>query len=722
MDGTKSGITWEQRMWGRMRAFDVPARVVSLVFVVASVAAMSFCQLGFWNLGVFGQERYYVFLMLAPLTLGGYMFGPYTGGLLGFYTGAVLLAHATFLPLDFTEIYFMSATNTLVLLPIFGAVAGKLFDLALRSEPQGMRRTLRIIAVCEVVSLATNLCMTAALVMQFGGLAYLGETAEAMSMSLGFMIVQALTVDSLLGIALCLCVDYIFHAMAARGSYRKLAIVFRNWLVLVMSIVFMIVSAVIFSVVTVQERSEAKRNIVSELEYLQEHLNQGLEADPKQLLVGYDTEVDGVVVITDNEGIVLASDDEARFPEGTNVLAGFGYGIYADDPEALAEFFSSDDKEEAVVYGTQDSDENGEVNMDFALMGQMSFEGGHILLRMSPNLVFADRFATMVALTALAAGLVVAATILATILLKRVVVQHLDETNESLAKITAGDLEERVALHDTVELTSLAKGINTTVVALEDTIDEIERRNAADLLTATKIQESNLPHEFPPFPHIERFSIFASMNAAKEVGGDFYDFFEMGESRIGFLIADVSGKGIPGALFMMAAKNEIKHQMTSGKELAAAIRAANVHLCANNEAGMFVTVWAAVLNWQTGELTYCNAGHNFPLLRHGRKGTWEWLNKKCGLFLGTFEVAKYRQETLMLEPGDELVLYTDGVNEAFSLNEVEYGNDRLEQFLQSHNDLRAEQLVPALRGDVAKWAEGAEQSDDVTILALEYGV
>ena len=171
---------------------------------------------------------------------------------------------------------------------------------------------------------------------------------------------------------------------------------------------------------------------------------------------------------------------------------------------------------------------------------------------------------------------------------------------------------------------------------------------------------------------------------------------------------------------MMAAKAEIENRMHEGIDLAQAVSGANQYLCANNDAGMFVTVWAATLDWVSGKVTYVNAGHNFPLLRHGDDGTWEWLKKKCGLFLGTFEVAKYRTETLMLEPGDKLVLYTDGVNEAFNVSEEEYGNPRLEEFLSGHGDLRPKELVEALRADVAAWAEGAEQSDDVTILVLEY--
>ncbi len=172
---------------------------------------------------------------------------------------------------------------------------------------------------------------------------------------------------------------------------------------------------------------------------------------------------------------------------------------------------------------------------------------------------------------------------------------------------------------------------------------------------------------------------------------------------------------------MMAAKSELRNYLSTGMDVRDAVASANVSLCEKNEAGMFVTVWAAKLDWTTGELTYVNAGHNFPLVRRGLGGEWEWLKRKCGLFLGTFETAKYREETIVLRPGDELLLYTDGVNEAFSSNDEEYGNDRLEAFLDAHKDLHPRDLVRSLRSDVAAWAGGTEQSDDVTILALEFG-
>ena len=306
------------------------------------------------------------------------------------------------------------------------------------------------------------------------------------------------------------------------------------------------------------------------------------------------------------------------------------------------------------------------------------------------------------------------------VLIHHVVVSSIWEVNGTLQKITSGDLEAKVNVRDSTEFASLSDDINRTVGALRDAIAAESARIERDLATAKAIQQSALPTTFPPFPEIHAFDIYASMNAAREVGGDFYDFFLIDDHTLGFLIADVSGKGIPASLFMMSAKSELANYMRSGMNLAEAVHSANWNLCQGNDAGMFVTVWAATLNYSTGELTYVNAGHNPPLLRHD--GKWEWLKKKGGLFLGTFETAKYRQSSLTLELGDELLLYTDGVNEAFSVDEEEYGNDRLEEFLNNHANLHPHVLVEMLRADVRRWAHGAEQSDDITILSLEYGV
>ena len=432
------------------------------------------------------------------------------------------------------------------------------------------------------------------------------------------------------------------------------------------------------------------------------------EASVSNLASSYSYGQHGIVMIS-KDGKVVSSNKSDYLGQTTNEVFGLQEGT--DDNKILYDELSSG---EAVPM--QDDE-----NMSIMYLKAKYYNDYGVFVFASSEDIFANRTLSIALNTVCYMALFTGVFMLASYMLNMVVIKGFKRTNEALALITAGDLTQRIDERQTTEFDSLSDGINATVDALEGWIGEAERRMERDLATAKAIQGSALPSTFPPFPEIDKFDIYASMNAAKEVGGDFYDFFLIDDRTLGFLIADVSGKGIPGALFMMAAKTEIENYMSTGMPLKDAILTANYHLCSNNDAGMFVTVWAATLVWETGELTYVNAGHNFPLLRHGQGGEWEWLTKKCGLFLGTFETAKYRQETLTLEPGDELLLYTDGVNEAFNVDEEEYGNDRLEAFLIAHNDLAPQEIVRALRADVAAWAGEAEQSDDVTILALEYG-
>lgn len=420
----------------------------------------------------------------------------------------------------------------------------------------------------------------------------------------------------------------------------------------------------------------------------------------------------GKVIIAHNDNIVSTNDknleeqtlEELFLPDGFD-MEGFDYQALIDS-YLMGEFTTLRDSDTmGVLY------QLGERVGDYA-----------VICMIDADSVFASRRSSIILNSMVYLVLFAVVYLLAAVLLDNVVVQGFNRTNDVLALITQGDLDQRIDEHETVEFDSLSAGINSTVGALKDSIAEVEARFEHDLTTAKAIQESALPSAFPPFPEIDAFDIYASMNAAREVGGDFYDFFLIDEHTLGFLIADVSGKGIPASLFMMEAKSEIGNYMMTGMPLCDAIQSANHHLCQGNDAGMFVTVWAATLNWDTGKLTYVNAGHNPPLLRHGIGGQWEWLKKKCGLFLGTFERAKYRQATLQLKAGDELLLYTDGVNEAFSVDEEEYGNERLEAFLAAHTNLHPQGMVDALRADVSAWAAGAEQSDDITMLCLEYGM
>ena len=301
--------------------------------------------------------------------------------------------------------------------------------------------------------------------------------------------------------------------------------------------------------------------------------------------------------------------------------------------------------------------------------------------------------------------------------IKRVILDNILRINTSLGKITGGDLNEKVNAHSAEEFSSLSQDINKTVDTLKGYIAQAEARIDKELEFARQIQLSALPSVFPPYPNRQDFEIFASMHTAKEVGGDFYDFYLPGENRLAILIADVSGKGIPAAMFMMTAKTQIKGLVESGLEVSEVLRQANNRLCENNEAGMFLTCWLGILDLETGILQYANAGHNPPVLCHG-DGKYQYLNSKPNFILAGIEDIPYRSFELQLNPNHRIFLYTDGVTEATNRENQLFGADRLLDSLNRHRDLPVQQLCEAIKNDVDIFQGDNPQFDDITMLAL----
>ena len=243
-----------------------------------------------------------------------------------------------------------------------------------------------------------------------------------------------------------------------------------------------------------------------------------------------------------------------------------------------------------------------------------------------------------------------------------------------------------------------------------------EARRQKELMLATSIQGAALPSVFPPFPSIaDCVDIYARMRAAKEVGGDFYDFYFVGEHHLAVLVADVSGKGVPGAMFMMRAKTTLNDLLARGGRLCEAVAAVNARLAGGNDANMFVTAWIGVLDLQTGRMEYVNCGHNPPVVRRA-DGTLEWLRETSGLALAALEGVAYVSHTLDLGLGDMLFLYTDGVVEAQSHGQF-FGEDRLAAALVA--DIPdAKGVCNVMEMAVNAFAAGESQADDITMLAL----
>ena len=244
-------------------------------------------------------------------------------------------------------------------------------------------------------------------------------------------------------------------------------------------------------------------------------------------------------------------------------------------------------------------------------------------------------------------------------------------------------------------------------------------RIGAELELAARIQADALPSVFPAFPDHDEFDIYASMAPAKEVGGDFYDFFLIDETHLGIVMADVSGKGIPAALFMMDAKTMVQNLAAAGLSPAQVLQAANERICANNRESMFVTVWFGILDLAGGQLTTASAGHEYPALRPAG-GRFALVRDRHGFVLGGMEGMKYREETISLSLGAKLFQYTDGVTEARNPEGQMFGEQRLTAALNADPEAPPEQILANVRNAVDLFTQGAEQFDDLTMLCVEY--
>ena len=291
-------------------------------------------------------------------------------------------------------------------------------------------------------------------------------------------------------------------------------------------------------------------------------------------------------------------------------------------------------------------------------------------------------------------------------------VEKLSDVTELYAKQGHGkeeDLQRLRQMCDTVpkgdEIGVLAGSFSNMMGEIDEymvnlaTVTADKERIATELNVATQIQASMLPCIFPAFPDRDEFDIYATMLPAKEVGGDFYDFFLVDQDHLAVVMADVSGKGVPAALFMVIAKTLIKNRTQLGHTPAEVFTAVNNQLCENNEAGLFVTAWMGILDINTGEFAFANAGHNPPLLKRA-SGEYEYLRTRPGFVLAGMEGVRYRQGSMILEPGDMLYLYTDGVTEATNSENELYGEGRLLAVANRCKDCDPQALLPAVKADI----------------------
>lgn len=299
-------------------------------------------------------------------------------------------------------------------------------------------------------------------------------------------------------------------------------------------------------------------------------------------------------------------------------------------------------------------------------------------------------------------------------------IRSYSETKDSEA--TRADLAEVRPRNELGQLSEDVSNLTEEIDAYTDDIMRItseKKRIETELDLAGRIQASMLPGIFPPYPDRNDFDIYATMDPAKEVGGDFYDFFLIDEDHLGLVMADVSGKGIPAALFMMASKIVIAQHAKAGKSPAQTLEDANGIIAGNNPMDLFVTVWLGVLEISTGKLTAANAGHEYPVLQNP-DGGFELIKDKHGFVLGTMEGMKYKDYELQIEPGARLFLYTDGVPEATNAEKELFGTERMLAALNEVKDQPPQEILQNVRSAVDGFVKDAEQFDDLTMLCLNY--
>ncbi len=311
---------------------------------------------------------------------------------------------------------------------------------------------------------------------------------------------------------------------------------------------------------------------------------------------------------------------------------------------------------------------------------------------------------------------------------RRILIRPLEKLHHAANGLVKNNMEGmedfQIDVHTGDELQGLAESFEYMVAELNEYIHNLSRitaekeRIGTELDVARHIQASMLPCVFPAFPERHEFDIYASMTPAKEVGGDFYDFFLVDDDHLALVMADVSGKGVPAALFMMISKTLIKSAAQSGLSPKAVLEKVNNQLCENNDAEMFVTVWLGVLEMSTGKMKCANAGHEYPaIMRKGEK--FELLKDRHGFVLAGMENSRYSEYEIEVQVGDRIFVYTDGVPEATDVHQNLYGTGRMLEALNEARDLPCEKLLDVVHESVNKFVGEADQFDDITMLCIE---
>ena len=410
----------------------------------------------------------------------------------------------------------------------------------------------------------------------------------------------------------------------------------------------------------------------------------------------------------------------------------YGYYMeyYADSFDKISDKLIRGERVPAVI---SDQEYGWIISISYPYISSAGELIGYVCVDISMDQVVADRQTFLLNVVIIMAVITLVFTVIYLLLVNNIVVRPIKQMTAATEVFISAREDERgaqspisaLSVNTKDELQTLCESLKQMESDLNSHIDNLKKvtaekeRIGAELDVATHIQKSMLPCIFPPFPDRKEFDIFATMNPAKEVGGDFYDFFMVDDSHLAVVMADVSGKGVPAALFMVIGKTLIKDHTQPGVSLGEVFSKVNNMLCDSNSEGLFITAFEGVLDLKTGEFRYVNAGHELPFICKQSEG-FEAYKIRAGFVLAGMEDLRYREGTLQLAPGDRIFLYTDGVPEATNGNNELYGMERLNHILNQNIQSTPEKVLEEVKADVDRFVGDAPQFDDITMLCLDY--
>ena len=490
------------------------------------------------------------------------------------------------------------------------------------------------------------------------------------------------------------------------GTESNIAQTIQRWMLLAVVIAFAITTLFMFSVQTGLSNGQTRetfrvtlKDMVNELKNISswdDDPNERKELFEGLLKVGeHHIGKDGFVIILDENGDTLYATSGTA---GENATADELRELSALDKGRLA---------------------SADINGIACLVSTDAYEGIRLIAALPEEEIYEYRNTALMINTFM--EILVFGVLFAMIyqLIKRVVVDRLRQVNGTLGQITDGNLDVSVDVRSNTEFSSLSDDINSTVATLKNYIADAAKRIDAELEYARNIQYNAMPNKFPAYPNRKEFDIYALMNPAKEVGGDFYDFYPTHHYVMNFMIADVSGKGIPAAMYMMRAKTTIKGLTEAELPVDEVFTRANRELCEGNDAGMFLTAWMGKIDLKTGVVSYAVAGHNPPLLRRNG-GKFEYLHSANGFVMAGLDEYQYKPQQMTMQPGDVIYLYTDGVTEATDSDNQLFGEQRLLDALNEEYTTDMKALCDRVKTRMDAFVGDAPQFDDITMLAFAY--